>query len=394
VENTARYIPEASLYHASSNKKEFGQITIACWQSIVSTRNIPDFDLLILDEAHRYDLQHNFFLRIRYKKLIEFTATPLGKIKPTFYRSLREMTPEYLVPIVYGGKDLINLDGIKFNNGDYRPNDLEERYKSINEKIIEDVKRKTSDRKFIVLLCSTISHADEVAALCGAWVCHSKKDERLEFEASGGILCTVMMVSEGYDFPAIDCIAFLRATKSEVLYTQAVGRGLRPHTGKSDLLVLDYGRVLQNLGDVYDIDFSQLEKKRPTVRLCPMCENMTKKTTCECGFEFYIEKRESCERSINLTEESGDLWVNLFKVEALRYTSKAGSKCVKLVFYSDLFTVAATSYYTGWSLTKLLRDVDVESESDLLENKSYERIKKIKVVKNGKYRNAKEYLVI
>lgn len=43
------------------------------------------------------------------------------------------------------------------------------------------------------------------------------------------------------DFPSIDCILLLRPTKSQTLFLQMLGRGLRlsPETGKQDCLVID-----------------------------------------------------------------------------------------------------------------------------------------------------------
>ncbi len=46
---------------------------------------------------------------------------------------------------------------------------------------------------------------------------------------------------EGADIPSIECVVFARPTKSQIVYSQAIGRGTRPSpsTGKRDCLVLD-----------------------------------------------------------------------------------------------------------------------------------------------------------
>jgi superfamily II DNA or RNA helicase len=46
--------------------------------------------------------------------------------------------------------------------------------------------------------------------------------------------------TEGYDDPAIACVAMARPTKSRAFYTQCVGRGLRILDGKPDCLILDF----------------------------------------------------------------------------------------------------------------------------------------------------------
>lgn len=60
------------------------------------------------------------------------------------------------------------------------------------------------------------------------------KDGRYQY------LCNVGVLTEGYDDPAVACVAMCRPTKSRALYAQCVGRGLRPVPGKPDCLVLDF----------------------------------------------------------------------------------------------------------------------------------------------------------
>ncbi len=47
------------------------------------------------------------------------------------------------------------------------------------------------------------------------------------------------VLTEGWDEPSIACVVGARPTTSRGLYAQMVGRGLRPHPGKTDCLVLD-----------------------------------------------------------------------------------------------------------------------------------------------------------
>ncbi len=58
---------------------------------------------------------------------------------------------------------------------------------------------------------------------------------------SGGLklLANCGVLTEGFDAPNITCVLVARPTKSESLYTQMVGRGLRLWPGKADCLVLD-----------------------------------------------------------------------------------------------------------------------------------------------------------
>jgi superfamily II DNA or RNA helicase len=60
--------------------------------------------------------------------------------------------------------------------------------------------------------------------------------------------------TEGLDVPEIACIHLARPTKSDGLYIQMVGRGLRPVPNKTDCLILDYlpadARNVAMLGDI------------------------------------------------------------------------------------------------------------------------------------------------
>ena len=56
-----------------------------------------------------------------------------------------------------------------------------------------------------------------------------------------------MLLTEGWDCPAVDCIVNLRPTKSRALYVQIVGRGMRLYPGKKELLLLDFLWMTQKL---------------------------------------------------------------------------------------------------------------------------------------------------
>ena len=72
---------------------------------------------------------------------------------------------------------------------------------------------------------------------------NSKDRERIlaEFEAGEyDVLCNSMLLTEGWDCPAVDTIVVLRPTKVRSLYQQMVGRGMRLAPNKKELLLLDF----------------------------------------------------------------------------------------------------------------------------------------------------------
>jgi hypothetical protein len=98
------------------------------------------------------------------------------------------------------------------------------------------------------------------------------------------------LLSYGVDIPLVSCIVLARPTRSLVLYMQSVGRGLRPAEGKSEVIVIDHGRVVENLGlptdpfdwsleagsNVNDSACERIERSRASEiekeRSCPECK--------------------------------------------------------------------------------------------------------------------------
>ena len=54
------------------------------------------------------------------------------------------------------------------------------------------------------------------------------------------VVCTVNLLNEGIDIPAVNTLFLLRPTQSPVVFQQQIGRGLRQHPGKTCCLILDY----------------------------------------------------------------------------------------------------------------------------------------------------------
>lgn len=111
---------------------------------------------------------------------------------------------------------------------------------------------------------------------------------RLESGATK-VLVNCFLLSYGIDIPAVECVVLARPTRSVVLYLQAIGRGMRPSASKDHVILIDHGRVVENLGlPTYDRDWSldgrnvntqardQLSESRKSVDEKPM-------TCAECS---------------------------------------------------------------------------------------------------------------
>lgn len=143
---------------------------------------------------------------------------------------------------------------------------------------------------------------EEAGIRCGYLDCFSKPLERIEVRerfASGeyAVVCNVGVLTMGVDWD-VRCIVLARPTKSEMLFVQIIGRGLRPAADKDYCLILDHSDTTSRLGFVTDIHHDELDDgdRRPSTardrlklpKECPMCACLRPPTTnvCpNCGFE-------------------------------------------------------------------------------------------------------------
>ena len=111
------------------------------------------------------------------------------------------------------------------------------------------------------------------------------------------VVCNVGTLTTGVDWD-VRCIILARPTKSEMLFTQIIGRGLRTADGKADCLVFDHSDTHARLGFVTDILHDKLDDGRerqkakpreaPMPRECSQCKFLrpAKMSVCPaCGFK-------------------------------------------------------------------------------------------------------------
>ena len=125
--------------------------------------------------------------------------------------------------------------------------------------VIENWQRIAAGRRTLVFACDKAHAQDLVEQFLRAGVIaelltddHSDEQReaviaRLEAGATM-VVVNCFLLSYGIDAPCVECICLARPTRSVVLYMQCIGRGLRPHPGKTDALILDHGRVVESLG--------------------------------------------------------------------------------------------------------------------------------------------------
>lgn len=287
--------------------------------------SFPHADLVIDDECHlsgaptRQAILEKFNGAVR----VGFTATParttgagLGLLydKLVYGPSVAELTREgYLVPVRYFCPPKFDTRGIPITNGDYSQKQLGSRVntKALVGDVVSNWLRLARDRKTIVFGV-TQAHAkhlqeqfQSVGINAGYVDSESELSERAsvlkDFEHGDvQVLCNVGICSYGYDAPAASCVVLARPTKSVVLYLQSVGRGMRPHPGKQDMLLIDHAGAVEEFGFVDEpmpwkldtehnaskVREQQTREKRMVV--CEKCQTpFTDSPTCpSCGWRI------------------------------------------------------------------------------------------------------------
>jgi len=170
-----------------------------------------------------------------------------------FERNLRWAINEaHLVPPVGITVKIPDLDlgKVKTTAGDFAGSELAEVMEAETHEVVKAILKHCADRRPIVFAAS-VQAAHDIAdalsaqgmpaqAVTGA-MSYADRQPVYDRFRSGDIqaLVTVMVLTEGADFPMCDAVVIARPTQSQNLYSQMVGRALRLWDGKEDALVLD-----------------------------------------------------------------------------------------------------------------------------------------------------------
>lgn len=223
--------------------------------------------------------------------------------------------------------DLNKLAKIRNVAGDYAQNKLEEVMAASVDSTVEAILTHAADRAMIVF-ATGVDHADVLAQLLTdrgiaamAVVGSHSREYRQEaygrfHDGSLQALVTVQVLTEGADFPRCDAVVMGRPTRSQSLYSQMVGRALRPYPEKSDALVLDLTGTARDLSLVTLTDLhdeAKVEKVTPDGSALPEPEK-------ELDTEAVLDKVPAREREgvleledIDLLAMSGANWLRTAK---------------------------------------------------------------------------------
>ena len=220
------------------------------------------FQTIIVDEAHHImsDSYQAVMERFPEAKVMGITATPdrsdmknLGHFFDSLayeYSMKRAINEGYLCKIKAQMIPLrLDISKVGLSNGDYSAGEIGHALEPYLREIASVIASNYADRKTVVFLplieiSQKFCHMLNEMGLSATEVNGNSADRAeilRDFESGRySVLCNAMLLTEGWDCPAVDCVVVLRPTKVRSLYQQMVGRGTRLYPGKEELLVLDF----------------------------------------------------------------------------------------------------------------------------------------------------------
>lgn len=349
VDKLRVWAPEtsASLYSAGLGERDLtASVVVAGIQSIYNKADdltrYGVIDVIIVDEAHLIPESGDGMYRTLIDALkrvnpslnvVGLTATPYrltsGEICGSENILNRIVYKVGVMELVDGGflsrlvskapPVDVDFDEIPIKRGEFERAKVDEACSSIVASATRDVVRYTHNRQSVLVFCSSVETANEVArqiaivtgdrdgvaTIFGDTPRAERDDIIRRFSRKSlrqdlfGVqekpikyLVNVDVLTTGFDAPNVDCVALMRPTASPGLYYQMVGRGLRLDESKSDCLILDFGGNLRRFGAIDKIEPPKKGKPRgdgPKQKICPRCFSAleNKALFCNvCRYEF------------------------------------------------------------------------------------------------------------
>lgn len=259
VRQPAKYYDCPVGFEIAAERSHGEDVVIASVQSLVNRLDrfaYDEFDKIITDEAHHAaaGTYRKIYDHFAPDKHIGFTATPNRGDKAKlddvfseiiFQRDLRWAIESGFLCDIFCMRVNISYDlsAVHSRNGDYAPGELDKAMDGTADAIAEAYHKHAKGATLIFAV--SVNHAEEIAKrIPGAVVVTAKTKDRAEIIrkfSNREIPCivNVMVFTEGTDIPLVETVIIARPTQSDSLYSQMVGRGLRPHPEKEKLILID-----------------------------------------------------------------------------------------------------------------------------------------------------------
>jgi superfamily II DNA or RNA helicase len=352
-----------------------------CSVQTIASRGFPEADFVVVDEVHmRFKTIEDWIKAEPQKIFVGLSATPWS-------RGLGEIWDDLIIPT--STKELIaqgllsrfrvfcpsrpDLTGIKIIAGDYHEGQLSERMS--DAKLVGDIVETwlaKADRRPTLVFAVDRAHAAtlherfEAAGVASAYVdAHTPREDRSELakqfhKGAIEVICSVGTMTTGVDLD-VRCIILARPTRSDMLFVQQIGRGLRTAPGKDHLLILDHSDTHLRLGMVTDISHQALlngreakvepiEKKVPLPKECTQCACLVPAESPECPNCGHKPKRKCVEAAPG---ELVELDVARKTKKAARRRNREMTLHEKADFFGELRGYARHhGFKEGWAANK------------------------------------------
>lgn len=255
--------------------KEFNRkYLFATIQTLFREQNLQNvsknIEYMVIDEFHHVAATSYDKILVKHfkpKYLVGLTATPYRLDNRNILKYIDNniainidlfegIKRNILAPFNYMGLwDNIDYSEIKFSGYQYNVTDLDRQlviHKRDEQVINEYKKHVLPEKRLTIGFCNSVEHVDRlvkkfnkegIKAIGITYKENFEVREEILTKFKNGyyqVLLTRDILNEGVDFPECSALLFLRPTISKTIFFQQLGRGLRKHKSKKDVLVLDY----------------------------------------------------------------------------------------------------------------------------------------------------------
>lgn len=309
-------------------------------------RQMPEVDLIIIDECHIKNKKMLEIIRDYDCKIIGLSGTPGSEWLGEYYQNLiNEVSMRELIDGNYlSDYDLYaptkpNLKGVRTTNlSGYGEDYVESQIAEImgDSKVVGDIITTWLERgenEPTIAFCCNVSHANYLTVQFNrsgikaeVMTADTPPDERAyivkRFEDGiTKIICNCGVLVAGFDSD-VRCVIYARPTKSEIRWIQCLSRGLRSAAGKERCIILDHSGTVHRLGFPDQIIYDSLsfgkngmdevkakrkekEKKEKLPSECVSCHFMKNAgvLVCpRCGFRAMTGDNVEADENRNLSE--------------------------------------------------------------------------------------------
>ena len=238
----------------------------------------------------------------------------------------------FLVKDIVYAPSKIDVSGIKTRGGDYDQKSLAERASSssVTGDLVKTYQDYGESRPALLFavnkdhanICAEAFRQAGIPAISQNESHSSEERDNAVASLENGdikILCSVGIFSTGTDIPKASCLIMARPTKSEILFVQQIGRGLRPYKKcarckndcgaeaecfrcgcdqftdiKNDCIILDHANNCERFGMAYDKREPKLSRPTETKKKAEIVEDIPKTKTCSACFAVYEFNQLQC----------------------------------------------------------------------------------------------------